>query len=72
METTDSYLQQQVNDLSLSLKVLEQQMTRVLETQAECQSHLEFLKRQSELRTKEQELQAKRAKLALPQLPERR
>ncbi|MBV8883303.1 MAG: hypothetical protein JO235_04795 [Chroococcidiopsidaceae cyanobacterium CP_BM_RX_35] len=70
MEKTESvYLQQQVNDLSLRLKVLEQQMTRVLETQAECQSHIEFLKRQSELRIKEQELQAKRARLALPRLP---
>ncbi len=70
MEKTESiYLQQQVNDLSQRLQVLEQQVAKVLEAQTESQSHLEFLKKQSELRVKEQEIQAKRARLALPRLP---
>jgi lipid II:glycine glycyltransferase (peptidoglycan interpeptide bridge formation enzyme) len=70
MEKTESVdLQQQVNDLSQRLQVLEHQVAKVLEAQVESQSHLEFLKKQSELRVKEQEIQAKRARLALPRLP---
>ncbi len=70
MEKTEFiYLQQQVKDLSQRLQVLEQQVAKVLEAQTVSQSHLELLKKQSELRAKEQEIQAKRARLALPRLP---
>jgi len=69
MENIESIaLQQQVNDLSERVRVLQQQMAQVIDAQASCQSRIELLEKQSELRTKEQEIQTKRARLALPQL----
>ena len=69
MNTESITLQQQVNELSQLVQVLQQQMAQVLEAQASFQAQIEFLEKQSELRIKEQEIQAKRARLALPRLP---
>ena len=69
MNTESITLQPQVNELSQLVQVLQQQMAQVLAAQASFQSQIEFLEKQSELRIKEQEIQAKRARLALPRLP---
>ncbi len=69
MDTESVTLQQRVNELSQLVQVLQQQMAQVLAAQASFQSQIELLEKQSELRIKEQEIQAKRARLALPRLP---
>lgn len=68
METESIYLQQQVDELSQRVQILERQMAQILANQSEYQFHLDLLKKQSDLRNKEQ-MQTKRAKLALPRLP---
>jgi len=69
VETESIYLQRQVDELSQRVQVLERQMAQILANQSESQFHLDLLKKQSDLRNKEQEIQTKRAKLALPRLP---
>ena len=69
METTESIaLQQQVSELTQRVQVLEQLLAQVIDAQANTQSQIELLQKQSELKIKEQEIQAKRARIALPQL----
>lgn len=61
MENTDS-LQQQVNQLSQRLQLLEQQMAQVLQAQANSQSQIELEKVKSDLRRQEKEDDARRAR----------
>lgn len=69
METTESIaLQQQVNELSQRIQVLEQLLAQVIDAQTNSQLQIELLQKQSHLSIKEQEIQAKRARIALPRL----
>ena len=61
MENTD-FLQQQVNELSQRVQVLEQQIAQVLKAQANGQSQIELEKVKSDLRRQEKENDAQRAR----------
>ncbi len=63
MENTD-FLQQQVDELSQRVQVLEQQMAQVLQAQAHGQSQIELEKVKSDLRKQEKEDDANRAREA--------
>jgi len=63
MESTDS-LQQQVNELTQRVQVLEQQRAQDSQAQANGQSQIELEKVNSDLRRKEKEEDAKRARQA--------